>query len=319
MRNRSFRERITFQAANAPRYHNFLMGVGMYVTFMLVVLRGSLVVSGGTASGTSLGENPGGLIQRIEVDATPGTAGVPAGKLKNCSPRNLLRRRIFDRGTPFLDTALTGAAGTFTLNQSIPLNFAIPNAIRPFDTALKLDYYNDVRLTLTNGGRDTQFSGNDRTFDYSSLVYDIFDEREAPAQDQKVAVLYEEDRVINITAANGVFPIREQLPADGNYVDLLFISETTNQALADTIINDVKLYQGQNQFSWLPEDILKDLQQSVVTDVATSMTGLYYAPVISNNHPRLAGALPGVWAQLDVSNPGTDRLIVCTRRLKSAA
>ncbi len=319
-RNLSFRERINFQATNTPRIHNMLMEVGMYVTMVLVILRGSLVVSGGTANGTSLGENPGNLITRLEVDATPGVAGVPAGKLKNFGPRACLRRVIFDKGFFENDLSLgssgiSGAAGTFVLNQAYPLWFALPRAVRPFDTALQLSNYNDVRITLTTGSRDTQFSGNDRTFDFSSVVLDIFDEREAPSQTEKHAVLFEEDRPVNIVAANTEFPVREQLPADGNYESILWIAETTNQTLSDSIINEVDLFAGSEMFAKLPKDHIKQLQRFLVTDQAQSMTGLYLTPVVRGG--RLNSSLPGVYARLDVSNPGTDRLIVATRRLKA--
>lgn len=331
-RNIGLRQRITCNTENTPLFHQVLMELGAYLCQLRIVLRGTLTVAGGAANGTSLGPNPANLFTRFEVDAA--TKGVaPGGKIKNLSPRMAVSRRIFDRGFLQPDLSLgaggfNGAAAAYVLNQSIALPFSMPGgattadsglAGRPFDTALKLDAYNDVRVTATFGGRDTQFTGNDRTFTYTSTVLDIFDEREFPDKDNQGGswVLYDEDRVVNLLAANTEFPVREQLPADGNYTDILWIAETTNQALSDAIINQVRLQAGTEQFLNLPEDDLKHMQQEYVSDLATVMTGMYYTPIVRGG--RLMGALPGVSAVLDVSNPGTDRILVGTRRLKRNA
>lgn len=312
-------ERIQWQAENSPRFHRIVLEAGMYMTHLLAIARGTLVISGGTASGTVTGENPGNLFaQTLKLNATPAAgSGYPGGQLVNCSPRTLLQRRIFDRGFYQGDTALTGAAGTFTVNLNIPVQFALPRLVRPFDTALRLDAYADLQLEITNGGRDRQWTGNDRVFDYSGMVWDIIEYREF-APGTPTMVLYQDDKIIPINQANARFPIFDQLQQPEAFLDLLFQAETTNQALSDAIINKVEILAGSEQFIELDEDHVKDDQLAFVSSAAqaAAMTGLYYVPI---SPKLLAGAQGGISAVLDVSKPGTDQLRLGTRRIARPA
>src|SRR6478752_1481382 len=168
-------ERVQFQAENTPNLHKIPTRIGVMCTRSDFVLSGSLVVSAGTASGTSLGENPGNLaLQTLKIQGFALDSSYPNGTLVNLSPRTLLRRRIFDSlGRRFITdpsltpTGLTGAAGTFTLNYPIVKYWALDWLARPFDSALDTGMYSLLQCTLTQGSRDRQFSGNDRTFNYN--------------------------------------------------------------------------------------------------------------------------------------------------------
>jgi hypothetical protein len=315
------RERKQFGAANNVIFHDVPMMVGQLITYLAVFLRGSLVIAGGTVNGTALGENPAGLIQRFEVDAVSAAASIPGGKLKSLTPRTVLLRRIFDRGFKHTDlqqaAGINGAAGTYAVNSRFELPFALPTMLRPFDTALALDFYRKLTLKITNGGRDTQYAGNDRNFDYSGLYYDIVDYRENNGAAKPAAVLYDDDRVIQITGANKRLPVKGELPQGEAYVDLLWIAETTNKALSDGIIQKVDLYTGTENFLSLEADEVKGEQLQSLTDAAqvSAMTGLYHTPIVRDG--LLSGTQTGISAVLDVLNPaaGADQLTLATRRL----
>jgi len=324
-KNYSVRERIRFGSESSPIFHKVAILSGVLLTLLCVYSRGSVVISGGTVNGTSMGENPGNLlVQQFDIDAIS-KGKYPGGKIRKTSPRTVNRRQIFDKGVfqPDLSlgaAGLTGAAGTFTINTRFPLRFALPGLRNPIETALKLDEYEQIMLQLTNGSRNGQFSGNDRVFDYTSLFHEIISYLEVPgAGFVPPAVLYDDDRIINIAAANARLAIDGELPKTEAYLDALFIAETTNQALADTIINRITLQDPVEQFFDLYEDEIKGEQLDYVTDAAQSMTGLYHVPMTRNEGQGIlvAGAVANVNAVLDVSMPGTDRILLATRRVGS--
>ena len=309
----SFRERFAFKTGT-PFFHEIRKGG--YVTELKAVLRGSLVVSAGTASGTALGENPGNLMQRFDIDAV--SKGVyPGGKLKSLSPRSVLRRHVFDKGAFQKDLSipagLTGAAGTFVLNLAFHLRFALPMLARSFETALNTDAYTGLTLQMTTGSRDTQFTGNDRTFDFTSVVLDILDFREAA--DVPVGVVYDTDVKVPIVGANNRFPVNGELPKGESYVDLLWMAETTNQALADTIINKIDLLSGTDQFYSQISDYIKQENAEWFNDPQATQTGLYYTPIAKDG--LLAGVVRDISGILDVSDPaaGSDFITVNSRRV----
>lgn len=296
----SIRERIPFQAMS-PVFHE--VRKGGYITELSVLLRGSVTVSAGTTNGTSQGENPGGLIQRFDLDAI--SKGVyPGGKLKSLSPRSVLRRRLVDRGTFVNDLylgagGLTGAAGTFNLNMPFPLKFALPRIARSFETALNSDAYSGLTLMITCGGPTTQFTGNDRTWNFAATMLDIYDFREAA--NFPVGILYETDVTIPIQGANNRFPVNGELPKGEAFIDLLWLAQSTNQALVDTIINRITLFSGTDQFSDQYSDGVKALQNYLFNDQNESATGFYYSPIAKDG--LLLGTIRDVTAVLDVSDP----------------
>src|SRR5437660_4786143 len=90
-------ERIQFQAENTPNLHKIPTRVGVMCTRSDFILSGPLVVSGGTANGTSLGENPGNLaLQTLRVQGFAVDSSYQNGTLDNLSPRTLFALRISD-------------------------------------------------------------------------------------------------------------------------------------------------------------------------------------------------------------------------------
>ena len=130
LKKHDFSNRITKGFVdNSPIVFDIPRGIGEYIQYMIVSLRDSLVVAGGTVNGTALGnENPGNLITRFRVIAQP------KGEIKNLLSRSVIRRSFIDVGFPIVGTALTGAAGTFTLDQDYYLMFSLPRQPRPIDS-----------------------------------------------------------------------------------------------------------------------------------------------------------------------------------------
>ena len=283
---------------------------GGFIQYMILRLRGNLVVSAGTASGTSLGENPGNLLTRGFLDSAP------VGQLKSLTPRSLIRQTIFDYGRLIgAGTALTGAAGTFALDLNLYFNFSLERSPRPIDTALESDAFTSLQVRMQNGGRDTQFSGNDRTFDFSGNTWDIVDQREIMSG--HTAVLFEYDIISQVAAVNNNRTITD-FSVGRRLLSHLYNAETTNQALADTIVNRVKVQSGSTVFTdafALDHRANDDLW---VSDAASALTGLYFLPLSPDL--TLGGAIDArqlaqIQAVLDLSNPGgaNDRLIITCR------
>lgn len=283
---------------------------GGFIQYIIMRLRGNLVVSAGTASGTSLGENPGNLLVRGFLDSAP------VGNLKSLSPRSLIRSTIFDYGRLIgAGTPLTGAAGTFALDLNLIFNFSLERSPRPIDTALESDAFTSLQIRMQNGGRDTQFSGNDRTFDFSGVTWDAVDQREIMAG--HTAVLFEYDITKNVSAVNNNFNITD-FSVGRRLLSHLYCSESTNQALVDTIVNRLKVQSGSTVFSdafGLDHRANDDLW---VYDAASAETGLYFIPLSPDY--TLGGAIDArqlaqISAVLDQNNPGAaaDRYIICVR------
>lgn len=281
---------------------------GGFIQYIIARLRGNLVVSVGTASGTSLGENPGNLLVRSFLDSAP------VGNLKSLSPRSLIRSTIFDYGRLVgAGTALTGAAGTFALDLNLYLNFSLEKSPRPIDTALESDAFTSLQLRMQNGGRDTQFSGNDRTFDFTGVTWDIVDQREI--MDGHTAVLFEYDIFKAISSANNNNTITD-FSVGRRLLSHLYLTETTNQALADTILNRLKVQSGSTVFSDAFALDHRANDDMWLYDAATSLTGSYFVPLSPDL--TLGGAIDArqlaqIQAVIDNNNPGTDRVIIAVR------
>ena len=321
----SVRERFAFKK-NTPFFREVRKG-GL-VTEICPYFRGQVVVSGGTANGTSQGEAaPAGFISRFQLDAI--SKGVyPGGTLKSLSPRSVLRRRIFDKGTfqgDFAQTrvqsqvsGLTGAAGTFKFNTRFPLEFALSGNVRPIETALNTDAYSGLQLEITTADEKAQFSAaNDRVFDYAGAYLEIVDYREAvDTSDPKnaPAVLIEVDTPVPVQTTNQRMPLKSEIQYAEAFLDLLLITETTNGALTDNIINAVKLKSQNDQWFDLYSDEIKAEQDEYIIDPAESGTGLYYLPMTRDG--LLMGAMREIEGILDVTNSAAaDLITVCTRRV----
>lgn len=322
---RMLNERIPFNAERTPLPHKIPTRTGVLLTESNFTLSGSLVVSAGTTSGTVLGENPGNLaLQSLRIQGFNIPPNYPGGVLVNLSPRTLMRRKIFDhpekRFVPdqsLTIAGLTGAAGTFTLNLPITKYWAIPWLARPIDAALDTGMYSQILCTLTNGARDLQFTGNDRTFNYAGVFWDITHkfQRYNGVGNGPGVVTYDDDRPVNISGANPRLQLNSVFPADGACLDLTFVSETTNQTLADTIVNRISAQAGTELFFDQYSGALRADMEDFIGDSSTTTTprtGLYYVRAAEDG--LITNAKANVAAVMDQLNPGTDRLIIAYRR-----
>jgi hypothetical protein len=304
--------RTPFNAGNNPN-QNFVYDVprGGYIGRQTLTIRGSLVVSAGSASGTSLGENPGGLIQRVIVEASP------AGQIKSLGPRSLVRSTLFQFRRLINDAALTGAAGTFVMQQPFYLHYAMPNRPSPYESALQTDRFASIQIRVQGGGRDTQFTGNDRTFDFTGLTLDFSQLVEYMAG--QTALVFEDDLIQQITSVNPNFAITA-FPLGQRYDWQAYYFETTNQQLADTIMNRATVQSSGLVFWDAMFDEQRVWDRALLSDDDTSspLVGCAFAQL--NPDWTLNGAVDMRYAsqlisKLDVNNPGTDRVIVHSSRV----
>lgn len=311
---------------NAPLVHPVTITPGWLLMGLRIFLRGAVTLSGGTANGTLVGDNPGQLLGRITVDADPIPGGYyNGGNIVRLTPRSIKIRRKFDRGTlqPDLKTAAgpDGSAATTNLNSPFEIWFAYPRLIRPVETALRLDQFANIVLTVNTQDMPTMRTGNDRTQDYSALFVEIQEIREYAPDYFPEATPYQSDTLAILQAANNRLLLDAELPKTESYIDAVIYTETTNQALADTILNRLTAFSGTDQFDDSFADHLKSYVTDSITDQAESLVGCYYEPMVqglTENAGLLNGALPDVKLQMDVSNPGgagNDRVNVAHRRV----
>jgi hypothetical protein len=301
----------------------FTVPLGGYITEMRLALRGAVSVAGGAQNGNAKAENPLGLIQRVIVEAVKRDGSrYPDGKIKDVSPRSQVRRRAVDKGKVLADiispNGITGAIAVTNLHSEIVLRFALPTLKKPIDTALNTNEYKSITVTVETGGRDTLFVGNDRAFDLSGLKLDYSDRREDMGGD--CHVLFEQDVLVQINAANDRFMLSPYLPAGGNYLDLFLMAQNGAQnTLADTIVDKVRIDGSSIEYEKSDDDIKQE--QFEFVDAGQAVAGLYYVPFSPDG--LLYGAVPvntpqDLDAKLSLLNPGgagADSVLVNVRRV----
>lgn len=276
-------------------------------------MNGSLVIAAGSTSGTSLGVNPGNLISNFKMLASP------IGQIKSLSPSSVVRSTVFDLGRIENDTALTGGTGTFTINQDFWLQFS-PTMWRDLiGSALESDQFSSIQSIIQLGSRDTQFSGNDRTFTYSGVNIDYTDQREFA--DGHTSLLFENEFIKQITAANATFNVTD-FTVGRRVMSYLLQAETTNQALANTILNRARFQSASAVFADTYAADYQSDSQRFITEADSAVTGLYFIPLspdLTIGGAVDARGLNQLSAVLDVSNPGTDQIRFMERTLLTAA
>lgn len=316
---RTVTRRITQLAQNSPVYYALVIAgaAGWLLKSIDVFLRGNITLSAGAANGTANGENPGGLISNIDVDATAKPDGYyRGGKIKSLVPASILRGNLYDTGR-FQDDlggsgVVDGSAATTALNLRLPLRFANKRLKNPFDTALRLDQFDQVLLTIQMSSVAAMRVGNDRTVDLSAAYLEIVEHREYNPNFWPKGVMFEDDKYFQIQGANTRFVIDQQLPKSEVYLDWLLLTRTTNKQLADTILNRMTQYQASEQYSDLYERELRCIDNDYRTEDGTALTGTYYFDLAEG---LLSNAVPWLNLLLDVNNPGTDEMYLRTRRL----
>jgi len=307
------RNRLAF-ASGAQIVFDILRGG--FIQMIVLRLRGDLVVSGGTVNGAVLGENPGNLVTQVIMDASP------VGQIVNLTPRSLIRSTMFDWGRQLVGTALTGAAGTFTLDQDYYLPFGPPTMPRPIECSLQTEAFASIQLRATCGTRDTQFTGNDRTFNFAAVTLDVLDQREFMAG--QTALLFQYDLVRTIAAANPAFTISDWY-VGRRILQHLYSFETTNQALADTILNAnepsaLVVQSGNAVFARGSGLDYRAFNVTRISDAAQTMTGVrtvFLSPDMTLEGAIDARQLSQIQTQFNFAAPGAgaDRVIAMSREV----
>ena len=139
----------------------------------------------------------------------------------------------------------------------------------------------------------------------------------------KTALLFESDLTDPVQGVNSQRLI-PGFPVGQRYLDLLFVAETTNNALADTIVNRLTVKSGSVQFFDARARNIKANQRRFFTQPNGTQadTGLYYVPLSPDF--TLGGAvdarfLAQLAAVVDEANPGTDQLKISSRRVLFAS
>jgi hypothetical protein len=300
---------------------------GGFVEDILVVARGNVTLSAGSTGGTATGlYNPEGIVQQFEVIANPAAGSpYPGGSLKRVFPRSVKARMLFDKGMllgDLLGASIDGTAKTTAINCPFLLRFSLPGLFSQNETSLYTNAYAGLQLVITMNLGTAMFTGNDRTWDFSQVTFDIYDRRTyASPNGQDVAVLYEQDQIVPINGANDTWNLRDYLLKNEPFLDCLIFSETTSAFnLSDTIINQIKLVEDQNSvpfFRMLKPAAIKFKQAEKVKYSAASQVGMYLLELAEDGMLTQLISCPAI--TLDVSNPGganQDRLILSQRRIR---
>ena len=296
-----------------------------------VALIGNVNITAVVAGGVKIGAGgPVRLIDTIEIDANPLDPRYAGGKiLDKVHPESLLefattRRRFYVADQ--LGANLGGNAAVvanYLVATYIPVYFADPRRVRPIETALNGDAYESIQLRVNCAAVENCFNGANVTVDYSGLTVQWIDDRENVTGD--TLTLFQENHDFIIPAANKR-ALDLAMPKDGKFLDwLLFGLNTTNETLADTILNQLVINGDSLDFSKYAEDMRQQMfddewwspDNGNPANPAASATGRYF---VDFTDKKLGGVIDAryVGFYFDVSNPGganQDTLRFFTRRI----
>jgi len=303
----------------------FDVPLGDKILNMKLVLRGTIPATGGTTSGTVFGEGgPINLIDRIIVHANPMDTRYPGGQIVDSSPRSLLRYAAYQHKGKFIgeqggSTLGGGAANAgYNVYLSIPLYFADPTLrARDVSTALNTDpgSYASVQVEIRTADILNCFTGNDRAWDLSGLVFDLVDDRVTLPGDTNV--LFQEDHELLIGAS-----VKRQLdpgmPKDGAFLCWSILEQQgAAQTLASTLLNRLTVQGNPIDYDKFAQDIVQQMLDDEWIDASQNLAGLKFVDwadgVLGNS--LIASSLD---AKFDVNNPSganADSLLIYTRRL----
>lgn len=327
--------RYPFVNPGVPIVHECKLGkssLGNLLKGFKVNITGSITLATQTVAGVANGDISGwGLVTRllVETKSNRGDA-TPDGKIVECTPRTLIFRRIFEKvmsnfRQPDIRLGAAGivpANGTITFNSTLDIPFALPRLVNPIETALKMDDYDLIRLTISTQSLAQLFVGNNAIVDYSNLRFEIQEIREVNPSYQPIRVPYLNDQFVYIGGANPRMIWDAFITQTGQFIDWLGISESTvSNTPVDTIINRVFVSSGSDAIEDPYFDQIKADQQDFVSDLAQSMAGLHYRPLaagLEEGRGLLTSTVPDLSIKADVANPGganLDRVTLSTRRV----
>lgn len=322
--------RIPFQAfgTDRPLLLDIAGAVGWHLVKLEVFMRGQFVFAGVTTSGTSQGENPAGLIQRVTVEATPKGDSIyqPGGRICSLTPRSILRQYIFDKGRFLTDPngPISGATGTYQVDTRLPIFFAQPRLAKPMETSLRLDQYQQIIVTVSTGTVAAMLVGNNATsVDPSGAYIEIVEHREYAPDFFPLGTIYQDDLQQQLVAAANPQLQFNQFPVTEAYLSALVYAEgvSTSYALEDTVVNRVYEFQDVEMFGSRYNQMVREENRDIVYDPNTSLTGLYYLEFAQPaERMLLRGAVPNMNLAFDVSNPSgsnNDRITILNRRVRA--
>jgi len=296
-----------------------------------VILTGTLVVSGGTTNGTTLGEGgPINLIQRIRITANRANGSrYPGGLLVDCHPRALLRYAMYEHQGKFIgeqngSVIGNGAAGSYFIYLSIPIYWADATLLNEMMTALNADLvdstgapiYTAIQVEVDIAPNLAGcFLGNDRVINTAGLQIQWQDDRLGLASDTVPLVQEDHDMLIAVTQT------RAQdfaMPQDGSFSSWLILAEqNTSRTLSDGLLNRVTLKAPTiNLDQYAPYDLRQQMLSDGWLDPSQSGVGQFF---IDFTHGLLQNGNPasGISAMFDVNNlsgANLDQLKFYTRR-----
>lgn len=298
--------------------------LGGKINTMSIILKGTIVLSGGTTNGTVLGEGgPIGLIKRIKVHAYPAAGSrYPGGKIVDCTPRSLLRYAMVQRSGKFIgeqsgSTLGGGANGTYDIYLAIPIYFADANLRRQVETALNADpsAYQTIQVSVETGDVANCFTGNDAAVDYSGLQIQYVDDRENFAGDTYVR--YQEDH-IRLIDASQERALDNAMPRSGNFESWLIMGEeSTAQTLSDALFGKLDVEGSTLVYSKYAQDMRQQMIDEEYFDPSQTLTGLYYVDFTDGLVQGTINAAP-LLIQMKITNvsgANLDQLRIMTRRL----
>jgi hypothetical protein len=296
-----------------------------------LIITGNLVVSGGTTSGTAIGEGgPINIIKRITVTATRAAGSrYPGGKIVDCHPRSLLRYAIAQHSGKFIgelsgSTIGNGAAGTYPIYLSIPIYWADPTLRNQVQTSLNLDpqdsagnpIYSNVQVQVdTASSLALCFSGNDRTCDFTGLTVQWDDDRLGLSGDT-IPIIQEDHEMLIATTQTRAADFA--LPQDGAFTQMLILAELgTYRTLADSLLNRVTITAPTLNFDEYGNDIRQKMYDDEWWDPSQAGIGQYFIDftngAIQNSNP--ARAVAALFDVNNVSGANLDQLHFYTRRV----
>jgi hypothetical protein len=303
----------------------FAPGLGGKIRKMNIIVKGSIVISGGATNGTANGDGgPLNLIQRIMVHANPAAgSSYPGGKIVDIDARSLVHYAITQRsGKKITDqggsTLGAGAAATYPVYLSIPIYFQ--DAVQKYSmaTALNTDpgTYESLQIEIVTGDKLSCFSGTDRAWDVSGLTVQYRDDR--AYTDGDTAVLYQESHPFLIAATNQR-ALDEAMPRDGNFLSWLLLSQASAaNTLSDALFNRVVVEGPTLVYDNYAQDIRCNMLDDEWIDPSSTATGIHFVDftdgaVQANTVP--AATLDTYFDVSNVSGANLDNLLISTRRI----
>lgn len=309
----------------------FTLGLGGKIMQGWLVLKGAIVVSGGTTNGTIMGEGaPARLIDWIKVIATPQAGSrYPGQEVVDCSPRALLRYGIYQHSGKLIleqsgSTLGNGAAGAYNIYLAIPIYWADSTQREVAVGALNTDTdaqgtpggtYSSVQVKVDTANLANCFTGNDRNVDYSGLTLEWIDDRANIEGD--TMVLYQEDHEFLIAAS--IERANDQaMPQEGSFQNWLILAEESAQEnLSNALFNRIRYasQQGDLEKSW--QDIYQSMLDNEWIDPSTNQTGMFFIDWTDGlaQNMQLAGQANWYFSVNNVSGASLDKLRIFTRRL----